>query len=263
MTTLTRRLPAFAAAFMGIAIVAPASHADAKKPTKPTLPPIATKVKFTKDLKGSLAESQTTGKLVLVDVYTDWCYWCRKLDSGTYSEGGVADAVKKDFIAVKLNPEKDEGGRDFAKTYKVKGFPTILFLDGTGKEIHRIVGYDPPAYFLNELRTARKKYAAQAPPSPSTATGASKKTASSGCCAPAAPLKSKTAAAEHAVGKAGTAAALAKQTAAQCPVTGEKIARITAATAKSTFQGKTYYFCCPGCKPKFDKDPAKYARSAA
>ncbi|KFI97931.1 YHS domain-containing protein [Bifidobacterium subtile] len=25
------------------------------------------------------------------------------------------------------------------------------------------------------------------------------------------------------------------------------------------YEGKRYYFCCPGCLPKFDADPAKYA----
>jgi YHS domain-containing protein len=29
---------------------------------------------------------------------------------------------------------------------------------------------------------------------------------------------------------------------------------------KSDYQGRTYYFCAPGCKKKFDSDPAKYAR---
>jgi YHS domain-containing protein len=28
---------------------------------------------------------------------------------------------------------------------------------------------------------------------------------------------------------------------------------------KSVYMGKTYYFCAPGCKKKFDTDPAKYA----
>ena len=28
------------------------------------------------------------------------------------------------------------------------------------------------------------------------------------------------------------------------------------------YKGKRYVFCCPGCKPKFDKDPAKYAKTA-
>jgi YHS domain-containing protein len=26
----------------------------------------------------------------------------------------------------------------------------------------------------------------------------------------------------------------------------------------SEYQGRTYYFCAPGCKKQFDKDPAKY-----
>jgi YHS domain-containing protein len=44
-----------------------------------------------------------------------------------------------------------------------------------------------------------------------------------------------------------------------CPVTGAKIASIKDAAGHSTYKGKTYYFCCPGCKPMFDADPAKYA----
>ncbi|OPY31751.1 MAG: YHS domain protein [Methanomassiliicoccales archaeon PtaU1.Bin124] len=29
---------------------------------------------------------------------------------------------------------------------------------------------------------------------------------------------------------------------------------------KSSYQGKEYYFCAPGCKKKFDSDPAKYSK---
>jgi len=31
------------------------------------------------------------------------------------------------------------------------------------------------------------------------------------------------------------------------------------ANLKSEYRGKTYYFCAPGCKKKFDADPARYA----
>jgi len=48
-----------------------------------------------------------------------------------------------------------------------------------------------------------------------------------------------------------------------CPVTGEKIASIKDASGSSTYKGKTYYFCCGGCKPAFDKNPAKYVKEAA
>lgn len=48
-----------------------------------------------------------------------------------------------------------------------------------------------------------------------------------------------------------------------CPVTGEKIASVKDAAGSSVYKGKTYYFCCESCKPAFDKNPAKYVKTAA
>lgn len=42
-----------------------------------------------------------------------------------------------------------------------------------------------------------------------------------------------------------------------CPVMKGEVTDISKAQ-KSVYKGKTYYFCCAGCKPKFDKDPEKY-----
>ncbi len=42
-----------------------------------------------------------------------------------------------------------------------------------------------------------------------------------------------------------------------CPVMHGKVAD-PAKASKSVYMGKTYYFCCPGCKPLFDKNPGKY-----
>lgn len=48
-----------------------------------------------------------------------------------------------------------------------------------------------------------------------------------------------------------------------CPVTKEKIASVKEAAGSSVYKGKTYYFCCAGCKPMFDKNPAKYVQTAS
>ena len=55
----------------------------------------------------------------------------------------------------------------------------------------------------------------------------------------------------------------AKTAALICPVTGTKIASPAKAYAKENYKGKTYYFCCPECKPAFDKTPAKFIANAA
>ena len=62
---------------------------------------------------------------------------------------------------------------------------------------------------------------------------------------------------------AKTATMAVKKASLICPVTGTKIASIKAAVGHSTYKGKTYYFCCPECKPAFDRNPAKYVANAA
>lgn len=58
--------------------------------------------------------------------------------------------------------------------------------------------------------------------------------------------------------KTATAHKAAAKICMTCPVTGAKIKSIKDAAGHSTYKGVTYYFCCSGCKPLFDKDPAKY-----
>ena len=48
---------------------------------------------------------------------------------------------------------------------------------------------------------------------------------------------------------------------AVCPVMGTEIADVSKAAGKTVYKGKTYYFCCDGCKPAFDKDPEKYIKN--
>jgi YHS domain-containing protein len=51
-------------------------------------------------------------------------------------------------------------------------------------------------------------------------------------------------------------------TKAKCPVSGETFT-VGANTQRSEYQSKHYVFCCPDCKPDFDKDPAKYTQGTA
>ncbi len=46
------------------------------------------------------------------------------------------------------------------------------------------------------------------------------------------------------------------------PVCGMDVDPKTAA-GQSEYQGKTYYFCAPGCKKAFDKEPGKYVQPAS
>jgi YHS domain-containing protein len=49
-------------------------------------------------------------------------------------------------------------------------------------------------------------------------------------------------------------------TKAVCPVMGDEF-EVKADSSQSVYKGKTYVFCCPACKPKFEADPEKYLKS--
>lgn len=100
------------------------------------------------DLHGALATARSEGKVVMVDFYTDWCGWCRKLDQTTFADPEVLH-VLDGLVAVKLNAERE--GREEARRLGVDGYPTLVFLDAAGVEVGRIPGYLPPSAFLEEV----------------------------------------------------------------------------------------------------------------
>src|SRR5438552_12351825 len=60
------------------------------------------------DYDKALAAAKTGNKILMVDVYTDWCGWCKKLDRDVYANADVKAKLAKDFVALKINPEKSK-----------------------------------------------------------------------------------------------------------------------------------------------------------
>jgi len=104
-----------------------------------------------------LAEAKAKGKPVLVDVYTDWCGWCRRMDREVYARPDVRASLAKRFVTVKLNAEADDAasyrGKDFtsrslASGFRVTGYPTTIFLRANGDHVVNVPGYIPADRFL-------------------------------------------------------------------------------------------------------------------
>ena len=117
----------------------------------------AASTRFQSNSQNAFAQAAKENKLILIDFYTDWCGWCKKLDREVYTNTLVVDAIRKGFIPLKINPEKDKRGRELATKFGVDGFPNIVILDSQGRKVHQIAGYAPPWQFLQELKAAQAR----------------------------------------------------------------------------------------------------------
>ncbi len=52
--------------------------------------------------------TKTEPKMILIDVYTDWCGWCKKMDKDTYSKERIINYLNENFYPVKFNAEQKE-----------------------------------------------------------------------------------------------------------------------------------------------------------
>jgi thiol:disulfide interchange protein len=97
-------------------------------------------------------------KIIMVDYYTTWCGWCKRLDRDTYSSDEIGKYADENIISLKLDAEKGEGIA-LAKKANVTGFPTIIFYNSDGKELYRVVGYKKAPDFIQEMMAAVDKNA--------------------------------------------------------------------------------------------------------
>jgi thioredoxin-related protein len=108
-----------------------------------------------------LEEARSTKRHVLVDVYTDWCGWCRRMEADVYSRPEVREYLARKFVLVKLDAEAADAasyeGRPFtsrslAARFSVNGYPTTIFLKPEGDHLINVPGYVPADRFLLVLR---------------------------------------------------------------------------------------------------------------
>ena len=100
------------------------------------------------DIDKALALAKKRKMPVMLDLYTDWCGWCKRLDKDVYPDKAVKALAKK-FICIKANPEKDKVAKEWAEYLGVTGFPYIAFFNAKGKPVLTLPGYaDAPTFAL-------------------------------------------------------------------------------------------------------------------
>lgn len=114
----------------------------------------------------AVAKSKDNPKKMIIDLYTDWCKWCKVMDDNTFAHPVIAKYINDNYYAVKFNAESTKtvkfAGQTFvnqkqgsrsphdlavALTQGKLSYPTYVFMDEKNQIIHVQPGYIEPKQF--------------------------------------------------------------------------------------------------------------------
>jgi thiol:disulfide interchange protein len=98
-------------------------------------------IKFSKmSFEKAIKQAKSSGKLIFIDVHTSWCGPCKEMAKTTFTDQEVGKVFNQKFINLKIDAEQDADGPMISKAYTVSAYPTLLFINGEGKLVRKLVG---------------------------------------------------------------------------------------------------------------------------
>lgn len=102
------------------------------------------------DFEAAQARAKAEGKLLLVDIYAEWCSACKELDEKTWPDPAVKAWIQQHAVAVRIDTFAKR--KDLAERFKVVGYPTVMLMDAGGAEVRaRLMGFEKPEALLRWL----------------------------------------------------------------------------------------------------------------
>jgi len=113
-----------------------------------------------------LALAKSEKKPVVIDFYTNWCRWCKVMDKQTFSKPEISSFLAEHFVSIRINAESRNERYEYkgkmytpaelTRKFRIRAYPSIVYLDEEGSLIKVVPGYQPPERYLPWLTYIQK-----------------------------------------------------------------------------------------------------------
>ncbi|MFA6954755.1 MAG: thioredoxin domain-containing protein [Thermoanaerobaculia bacterium] len=135
------RIPRLAALVLALALVPQFAHAT----------------KWHDTVAKAQAEAKQGNKLILVDMWADWCGWCKRMEQEVFPSE-VFQASAKNYVLLKLNTEDGAEGSKVAAQFGIRSLPTFLVMTPEFTLAGKVQGYAPPEQFMAQVAQAEDEF---------------------------------------------------------------------------------------------------------
>jgi thioredoxin-related protein len=107
---------------------------------------------------------KTQKKKIFIDLYTDWCGWCKRMDATTFKDPAIVEYMNRNYYCIKFNAERRDTvrfnnfdfydltpdgkkGTNYLAYSLLEGrmsYPSFVILDENFSRLYVIAGYKQP-----------------------------------------------------------------------------------------------------------------------
>jgi thiol-disulfide isomerase/thioredoxin len=96
------------------------------------------------------SRASSTNRLILVDLYADWCHWCKRLDADVFSTPEFQSYAQK-YVLLRVDTEDGAEGTRLQERFSAYSLPTTLILDHRMVKYGEVRGYAPTGHYIREI----------------------------------------------------------------------------------------------------------------
>lgn len=120
-------------------------------------PQFAYATKWHDSVATAQAEAKQGHKLILVDMWADWCGWCKRMEQEVFPSE-VFQASAKNYALLKLNTEDGAEGSKIAAQFGIRSLPTFLIMTPELTLAGKVQGYAPPDQFMAKVEEVEDEF---------------------------------------------------------------------------------------------------------